>query len=41
LEKSKITSDGIALKGLHPGLYLLQLTMQDGRVSTEKIAVVR
>jgi hypothetical protein len=41
LEKRKITSDGIALRELRPGLYLLQLTMRDGRVSTEKIAVTR
>lgn len=41
LEKRKITGDGIAVRELHPGLYLLQLTMQDGRISTEKIAVTR
>lgn len=41
LEKHKITDDGIAVRELHPGLYLLQLTMQDGRIKSEKVAVAR
>ncbi|MBO9611311.1 MAG: T9SS type A sorting domain-containing protein [Dyadobacter sp.] len=41
LEKHKFTGDGIAIRELHPGLYLLQLTMRDGQVRTEKIAVTR
>lgn len=41
LERNKIAADGIGVSELPAGIYVLKLTTQEGRTSTEKIAITR
>lgn len=41
LQKGKVSGEGIDVSGLHPGIYIVTLTLFDGTISTHKVAVTK
>ncbi|WP_353719498.1 T9SS type A sorting domain-containing protein [Dyadobacter sp. 676] len=41
LSRSSVSADGLDVRGLAPGIYTLSLTLLDGTISTQKVAVSR
>ena len=41
LQKEKVSSEGVDVSSLKPGIYIVTLTLFDGTISTHKVAVTR
>ncbi|WP_254560989.1 T9SS type A sorting domain-containing protein [Dyadobacter diqingensis] len=41
LQKEKVSSEGVDVSNLKPGIYIVTLTLFDGTISTHKVAVTR